>query len=429
MNQAQQQYIEKKLSPILEKLVECVLEEMPEELWEYMGAYFHKGPRAEKFAQEQTHQLLEELETSKKKVASLTQYCAELEKVIIQIAPSESMLQGGSTSIDEAAAHMVQDAKADEEEEEESDQEPPPDFTSFATRGPNARASVSAEAIGEWNQKKEFIPVKHGKDPAEKDKLQSVLRKSFLFAGLSEDDMGTTIDAMKKTVAKQGESLISQGDSSADCMYVVSSGDLQCFVNTSAGEKHVKTVHPGEVVGELALLYNCPRAATVRPSDGDVELWELDRDTFNAIVKDSAARTRDRSVALLEKVSLMSVLDAADRSKIADSLFPETYQEGEYIIRVGDAGDRMFFMEEGVCVAYRKMKSGSGESEEVMTYRAGDFFGELAIIRNVVRQADVIAKSTCKVRALQAADFRRLCGSLEERMEANASKAYRGGVW
>jgi cAMP-dependent protein kinase regulator len=428
MNQAQQQYIEKKLTPILEKLVECVLEEMPEELWEYMGAYFHKGPRAEKFAQEQTHQLLEELETSKKKIASLTQYCAELEKVIIQIAPSEIMLQAESTSIDQAAAHLIETVKDREEEEEESDQEPPPEFTAFANRGGHARASVSAEAIGEWNQKKEFVPVKHAKAPAEKEKLQSVLRKSFLFAGLSADDMGTTIDAMKKAVAKRGEALISQGDSLADCMYVVGSGDLQCFVNTPAGEKLVKTVHPGEVVGELALLYNCPRAATVRANDGDVELWELDRDTFNAIVKDSAARTRERSIALLEKVSLMSVLDAADRSKIADSLFPETYQEGEYIIRVGDAGDRMFFMEEGSCIAYRKIRGGD-DNEEVMTYRAGDFFGELAIIRNVVRQADVIAKSTCKVLALQAADFRRLCGSLEERMEANANKAYGGGVW
>jgi cAMP-dependent protein kinase regulator len=50
---------------------------------------------------------------------------------------------------------------------------------------------------------------------------------------------------------------------------------------------HLKYYLPGEAFGELALLYNAPRAASIVASEAS-ELWALDRRTFNHIVKDSA---------------------------------------------------------------------------------------------------------------------------------------------
>ena len=61
-------------------------------------------------------------------------------------------------------------------------------------------------------------------------------------------------------------------------MYVIDNGELDCykrFPNTNE-DKHLKVYKPGEAFGELALLYNCPRAASII-SKTDCTLFELDR--------------------------------------------------------------------------------------------------------------------------------------------------------
>ena len=58
--------------------------------------------------------------------------------------------------------------------------------------------------------------------------------------------------------------------------------------------------------GELALLYNTTRAANVLALESCV-LWQLDRETFNAIVKDAAAKKRERNEAFLKSVTILQV--------------------------------------------------------------------------------------------------------------------------
>lgn len=53
----------------------------------------------------------------------------------------------------------------------------------------------------------------------------------------------------------------------------------------------LKTYQPGEAFGELSLLYNAPRAATIIANE-ECQLWRLDRETFNHIVKDAANKKR-----------------------------------------------------------------------------------------------------------------------------------------
>ena len=72
-------------------------------------------------------------------------------------------------------------------------------------------------------------------------------------------------------------------------MYVLESGALTC-TKVLPGQTEPTTLKeylPGEGFGELALLYNAPRAATITATSESI-VWRLDRDTFNNIVKEAA---------------------------------------------------------------------------------------------------------------------------------------------
>jgi cAMP-dependent protein kinase regulator len=67
-------------------------------------------------------------------------------------------------------------------------------------------------------------------------------------------------------------------------LYVIEKGTFNCYKRIEGVEKLVKTYEEGESFGELALLYNAPRAASVIASS-NCSLFALDRECFNKIVK------------------------------------------------------------------------------------------------------------------------------------------------
>merc|ERR550514_910644 len=103
---------------------------------------------------------------------------------------------------------------------------------------------------------------------------------------------------MKECKFEPGTRVINEGDS-GDYLFVVEEGQLECRKLIDGSEKVVKTCNSGDVFGELALLYNCPRAASVVAQD-DCICWQLDRETVNHIVKDAAVKRRNRYDSFLQ---------------------------------------------------------------------------------------------------------------------------------
>ena len=279
------------------------------------------------------------------------------------------------------------------------------------------RTSVSAEAFGSWNKKSDFQAVVVQKNENTKDKIRERLSKSFLFNSLDKKDFEIVIDAMTEVKLKPGEVVIAEGED-GDYLYVVETGKLQCSKIFPGNTEPTNLIvyEPGGAFGELALLYNAPRAATITAID-ECLLWGLDRNTFNHIVKDSAVRKREMYDDFLKKVHILETMDAYERQTIADAFVKHSYSKGDLIIKEGEDGNELYFLVEGEAKATKLI---DGELKTVMEYKSGDYFGERALIKMEPRAANIeVVSNNLEVVSLTKDSFNRLFGPVEDIMKRN----------
>ncbi|XP_060566845.1 cAMP-dependent protein kinase type II regulatory subunit-like [Ruditapes philippinarum] len=297
----------------------------------------------------------------------------------------------------------VRFAESEPMQTDESDDEPmiEPPPTRFARR-----KSVSAERYDpeadeeEGNQK-----IVHPKSDEQRNRLSAAVKPIFLFRSLEPEQMNCVLDAMFEKKVTPGEHVIDQGDD-GDNFYVIDSGTYDIFVDN----KLVGKYDSSGSFGELALMYNMPRAATiVATSEGS--LWAMDRLTFRRIVLKNAYEKRKVYETLLENTPMLKTLEPYERMNIADALFSKTYEEGSVIIKQGDSADCMYFIEEGEArVTVKNMKEPDSDEMEVMRCKKGNYFGELALLTHKPRAATVYAVTKTRLAVLDVQAFERLLG-------------------
>lgn len=286
----------------------------------------------------------------------------------------------------------------------------------------NRRTSVSAESLNPASSAAgDFTAPFHQKTQDQLSRLRTAVSGNFLFSHLDDDQSSQVLGALhEKPIPTKGIKVISQGDV-GDYFYVVEKGSFDIYVNPSGkleagpdglGNK-VGAVGPGGSFGELALMYNAPRAATVISTDSST-LWALDRVTFRRILMDSAFQRRRMYEGFLEEVPLLSSLTPYERSKIADALETKKYPPGSTIIQEGDVGESFFLLESGDAQVFKR-----GVDTAVKEYKKGDYFGELALLNDAPRAASVVSRTEVKVATLGKNGFQRLLGPVEGIMRRN----------
>ena len=109
------------------------------------------------------------------------------------------------------------------------------------------------------------------------------------------------------------------------------------------------------------MLYNAPRAATIVSKTAST-LWQLDRNTFNHIVKDAAQNKRDRYEDFLSSVPILQSIDHYERSKIADSIKEQSFAANAKILTEGDEGNDFYIIISGNAIATKTL---NGQAQPV----------------------------------------------------------------
>ncbi len=104
---------------------------------------------------------------------------------------------------------------------------------------------------------------------------------------------------------------------------------------------------------------------------------------------------------MVARVPFFAQLDADQIAAIANLLRYVAANQGDVLARVGEVGDRMFFIISGVVTI-------DLESGRRTTLEDGDFFGEIALLHKGRRTATVTAHTRCELLSLELRDFRHL---------------------
>ncbi|KAF0699346.1 Aste57867_10062 [Aphanomyces stellatus] len=243
--------------------------------------------------------------------------------------------------------------------------------------------------------------------------IKDALSRNALMSIVNALDIDVMASFMVQMKVGQGDVVITEGDT-GDFFYVVESGVFDVSI---AGEV-VGTVKAGGSFGELALLYNCPRAATVSTIESGV-LWALDRITFRWIVARNAEDQLDECKKFLRNVPLLQELTDNQMSQLANVVQMVAFKQGERIITKGEKGNVLYIIKSGTVVC-----SDAGDASkavESVRISDGEYFGERALMTHEPRAANVTAETDVVAFALDRQAFDEILGSLREVIDRNMS--------
>lgn len=284
------------------------------------------------------------------------------------------------------------------------------------TTGRRRRQAVSADAY-DPNKESDVKTVHYPKTDEQLKRLKEAVKNILLFKACEVEQLQEVLKAMFEKRVKPEEMLIKQGDD-GDNFYVVDSGEYDVFIDQPEGPpKKVFTYQNAGSFGELALLYNCPRNATIIAKTEGI-VWALDQSTFRRIVAGAAMRKREKYINLLKKVDMLENLKPEELENLADALEQRVFEDGECIIKEKDEADCMYFIEEG---NVRITVSDGKTEKEISILSKGGIFGELALVMKQNRSASVYSKGKSKCARLTVDAFERLLGPCMDIMKRNAT--------
>ncbi len=116
------------------------------------------------------------------------------------------------------------------------------------------------------------------------------IRNIELFKGMPEEDLDRLCEMVEPLHLVHGEELFAEG-SQGDRAYIIESGELEILKNSSNRTLLLSVRGPGDVIGEMALLEQSPRNASVR-ARGETDLLAIHQEQFDHLLKISPTASR-----------------------------------------------------------------------------------------------------------------------------------------
>ncbi|XP_067846715.1 cGMP-dependent protein kinase 2 [Heptranchias perlo] len=246
------------------------------------------------------------------------------------------------------------------------------------------------------------------KDSGVKKLITEALNKNQFLKRMETQHVRDMAECMYEKNYQHGDYVIKQGEP-GNHLFVLAEGKLEVFQNN----KILTSISIWTAFGELAILYNCTRTASVKAVTS-VKTWALDREVFRNIMRGTAQARHEQYRNFLRSVSLLKNLPEDKLARIVDCLEVEYYDKGDYIIREGEEGSTFFILAKGK-VKVTQSTECHIEPQLIKVLQRGDYFGEKALVSDDVRSANIIAdENDVECLVIDRETFNQTVGTFEE---------------
>ena len=240
------------------------------------------------------------------------------------------------------------------------------------------------------------------------------LRNSELLSSLSEQDLSAISGKLDFRTATRGDLIIEAGGP-GETAFFVEEGKARLISESKEGDSY-EELNEGALFGHTALITGKPYSASVRAVT-DVSLWALSRAAYYELIQDHPAIKLAFSRALAESLSTNDQTEAMDQmrqlqlfsdvptealSALTARLVLRHYPAEEAIYTEGTPGDAMYIVESG---EIRLMDHAYADAHLLERMRAGDSFGEMALLTGRTRAECARAASDTTLWVLYKTDF------------------------
>jgi hypothetical protein len=165
-----------------------------------------------------------------------------------------------------------------------------------STKSKKSHREEGRRAIVSRNSETEYVKVIVPKPDSVKKLIYDAIAANILFKACSHEELTELVQVFAPSEASAGSTVIQEGDE-GDAFYVMERG----IVDVYEQNEHKATLYSPVSFGEIALLYGCPRSATLR-TRYFCKLWFISRAAFRAITSKFKQRRMESKVEFLKKV-------------------------------------------------------------------------------------------------------------------------------
>uniref|UniRef100_A0A0G4FJS5 cGMP-dependent protein kinase n=1 Tax=Chromera velia CCMP2878 TaxID=1169474 RepID=A0A0G4FJS5_9ALVE len=237
----------------------------------------------------------------------------------------------------------------------------------------------AAEVEAEKAQIRKHLSPRN-KSVEDKAVLRQALKNHVVCSSLDEGEVDGLLDSMEFFLFKAGETVCKQGDMGS-YFFIAFEGKFEVFVDG----KKVNTMERGKAFGEIALILNGARSATVKAVTAGA-LYGVQRGAFREVLMHMSTRNFAENRQFLDGVKFFEGLTDKQKNMICNVLTVEKLQDKQVLVRQGEKGDKLFIVKEGTLEVAIEGKG------VVRQLTKGEYFGERALIYDEPRSATVTAK-------------------------------------